>query len=78
MTELGAEPSALSGAKCQLRRSHNGPAHNHLGSKAGSAWRAVEPAQPSYFGMLSKRERIFDIDAEVANRALDLRVAQQS
>jgi hypothetical protein len=37
----------------------------------------VEPAQPSYLGLFGQSESVFDVHAEVANRALDLGVAQQ-
>jgi hypothetical protein len=43
---------------------------------------AYEPSPigrpPSYLSVLSKCERVFDIHSEIAHRALDFRMAQQS
>jgi hypothetical protein len=37
----------------------------------------VGPALALYLGVLGERERVFDVDAEIANRTLDLGVAEQ-
>jgi hypothetical protein len=37
----------------------------------------VGPALALYLGVLGEHERVFDIDAEIANRTLDLGVAEQ-
>jgi hypothetical protein len=38
----------------------------------------VGPALALYLGVLGERERVFDVDAEIGNRTLDLGVAEQT
>jgi hypothetical protein len=45
--------------------------------RAGPRVVKVGPGRALYLGVLGEHERVFDIDAEIANRTLDLVVAKQ-